>query len=151
VKEWLFSPEGREFLVEQYQRAGRSTHSIAAELNTYAKFIARALKHHGIPARSRSEAQAQALKSGRHGHPTRGKGWAPEQRARIGEGVARAWERMGDAEYERRVVEAKARYEAMGEGERGRLVAAAGEGTRRAAVEGSRLEKYLFLLLSARG
>lgn len=70
----LFTPHGREFLQAEYLDKGRSTHEIAGELGTYANRIVRALRYHGLPTRDRSDAQKAALKSGRHAHPTKGKG-----------------------------------------------------------------------------
>ncbi len=73
TKGYLFSSEGRPFLLHEYNEQGKSTYVIAAELGTYANVVRRALLHHGIQLRSHSEAQQQALKSGRTLHPTRGR------------------------------------------------------------------------------
>ena len=57
-----------------------STYSIAKELETYPKKIERILKKNGIKLRSKSEAQALAIKSGRAKHPTEGKERSEEQK-----------------------------------------------------------------------
>lgn len=70
-KTFLLSPAGGEYLRTQYGEKLRSTYEVAEELGCYANLVRRALFHHGIPLRDRSEAQKVALVTGRHKHPTR--------------------------------------------------------------------------------
>jgi transposase-like protein len=81
---------GRGFLVREYVENRRSTHDIARSLDTYPNLVRRALIEQGIPLRDRAAAQREALRSGRHPHPTRGRERTGEERARISEGMARA-------------------------------------------------------------
>lgn len=67
----FFCPQSKKYLQQHYVKLGKSTYVIAAEQGTYANLIRRALIHHGIPLRSKAQAQKIALKSGRHPHPTR--------------------------------------------------------------------------------
>ena len=54
------------YVISQYEQYS-STYSIAKELNTYPKKIERILKKNGVILRSRSEAQANAIKAQRGG------------------------------------------------------------------------------------
>jgi hypothetical protein len=80
---WLLSEQGKEWLEKEYVRKERSTYDLAYEKQTYAKAISRALHHHGLPVRDKSDAQIAALANGRHPHPTQGHHRPPEVRDRI--------------------------------------------------------------------
>lgn len=77
MKSFLFTAEGKVFLHQKYVIEKLSTYAIAKERGTYANEIRRALIFHGIPLRDKSEAQAEALESGRHKHPTKGRASSP--------------------------------------------------------------------------
>lgn len=87
MKHWLFDEQGREYLLEEYVTRRRSTYEIAAELDTYPNLVRRALHHHGIELRDKHQAQAEALASGRHAHPTQGRTRSEEERRAISEGM----------------------------------------------------------------
>ncbi len=78
---WLFTTEGKVYLLEEYERQGRSVHEISEERFTYPMLVFRALKSHGIPRRSKGEAQKVALQNGRATHPTKGKKKPPPSQA----------------------------------------------------------------------
>jgi hypothetical protein len=69
----LYSYAGRQWLEREYVQLSRSTYELAEQQGVSQKTIVRALKHHGLPIRDKSEAQKAALKSGRHPHPRRKK------------------------------------------------------------------------------
>lgn len=92
MKDWLFSEPGRQYLLAEYVTAERSTYSIADEKQTYANLVRRALLHHGIPLRSKADAQRAALKSGRHASPTAGRARTDEEKDHISAGVSRHWD-----------------------------------------------------------
>ena len=87
---WLNDPTGKAFLLAEYLANRRSTYDIARALGCHPNAVRRALVRHGIPPRTRSAAQAAALASGRHPHPTRGRARTPEERRAIGDGVHNA-------------------------------------------------------------
>jgi hypothetical protein len=97
MKHYLFSERGKNYLLSEYVEKERSTYDIAAENLTYANLVRRALVHHGLYRRDKSQAQKAALKAGRHDHPTQGRSRTPEERQRIGEGVSRARRGNGGA------------------------------------------------------
>jgi hypothetical protein len=90
MKHFFFSERGKSYLLCEYVEKERSTYDIAAENQTYANLVRRALVHHGLYRRDKSQAQKAALKAGRHTHPTEGRPHSSEVRQRIGEGVSRA-------------------------------------------------------------
>jgi len=87
VKDWLMGPAGAAYLTQEYVLGNRSTYELAQEKGTYPNMVRRALVHHGLERRTRSEAQKQALKKGRHPHPTKGRPREVEVRERIRKGV----------------------------------------------------------------
>jgi len=90
MKNFFFSERGKTYLLCEYLKKERSTYDIAAEHRSYANLVRRALLHHDIPVRNKSEAQQAAWKAGRNTHPTEGRTRSPEERHKIGEGVSRA-------------------------------------------------------------
>ena len=60
-------------IIEMYNDHSKSTYEIAKSLNTYPNKIRRTLIKHGYTLKDKSEAQKNALKTGRCAHPTAGK------------------------------------------------------------------------------
>ena len=89
MKDWLFTSEGKAYLQGEYVEKNRSTYDIAAERGTYANKVRRALLAHGFRPRDKSRAQAAALASGRHAHPTKGRTRTDEERDNIRDGLKR--------------------------------------------------------------
>ncbi len=87
MKQWLFTEQGRAYLLEEYIVKVRSTYAIAAERGTYPNMVRRALQSHGFRLRDKSAAQAAALASGRHAHPTKGRSRSAEEREAISAGL----------------------------------------------------------------
>lgn len=85
------SEKGKVYLLEQYEKAQLSTYIVAKALGTYANCVRRALIHHKIELRDKSEAQRASLESGRHEHPTQGRPRTEDEKVAIGEGVVAAW------------------------------------------------------------
>lgn len=83
ARQLLFGPNGKEYLQREYVTNERSTHEIAEQMKTYHKLVRRALQHHQIGIRNRSEAQSSALTTGRAPHPTKGKSRPEVTRERI--------------------------------------------------------------------
>jgi very-short-patch-repair endonuclease len=141
----------RDFIIEAYTTGKKSTYEISQELGTYPNKIRRALKKFGVELRDKSSAQAQAIKSGRHKHPTKGQVRSKEDRVKISEGMSEHWTGMDDQERKRRSEMAKKQWEGMSDEEKFELRRAAAEGVRRAAKEGSKVEKFLYHGLTERG
>lgn len=149
-RQFLFSADGKVFLNEEYAKKGCSTYQLAESLGTYPNLVRRALKHHHIPTRDHSKAQAIALATGRHHHPTKGTKRLETTKDKISGSVAESWSNIDEKERQRRSDLAKAQWHDMGAGKREELRKLSGEAVRQAAVEGSRLEKFLVTELLAR-
>ena len=134
----------RDFIIDAYVTEKKSTYEISQELGTYPNKIRRALKKFGVELRDKSSAQSQAIKSGRHKHPTKGKVRSEEERLKISEGMSVHWTDMDDQERLRRSEMAKKQWEEMTDEEKFELRRAAAEAVRRAAKEGSKVEKFLY-------
>jgi very-short-patch-repair endonuclease len=150
-EDFLFSPRGRDWLIEYYVHKRQSTYELADVQGTYPNRIRRALLHHDIPLRDRSDALRAALKSGRHAHPTKGKRREGDVKHKIGVAVAAKWQALDPKDRQERSAMGRCQWQAMPERQREWLRQAAAEGMRRAAKEGSKLERHLFTGLAALG
>ena len=146
-----FAEQHKELLVRAYKREKRSTYDIAEELNTYPNKILRALKYLNINMRSKSSAQSNAIKQGRHTHPTKGKVRTEESKIKISEGMAKHWKDMEEEEREERSKKARQQWESMSESDKENLRKKAAEAVLKASREGSKIEKFLFNSLTNSG
>ncbi len=131
----------KEWMEEAYST--RSYASIATELNSYPNAVRRLALKLGIKPKGKSEAQAQALASGRHGHPTKGRVRSKEEKIAISEGVAKSWKNLTEDEYNDRVEQGRTQWANMTKTEKDRLQSLAMEAVRKASREGSQLEKFI--------
>lgn len=131
------------YLRDAYEIRNLSTYQIAVEMDTYPNRVRRALKKYNITLRDKSKAQSEALRSGRHNHPTKGKKRSEAVKIKISESMAKVWEKMDDTEKERRINLAKKQWASMSFEEQLEFKRLAVDAVRVAAVEGSKLEKYL--------
>ena len=69
----LQDKEKIQIIQERYVKKNQSFREIAKDLNTYPNRILRDAKKFNIPIKSKSQAQKNALKSGKHKHPTKGR------------------------------------------------------------------------------
>ena len=141
----------REYLIEQYVQRKRSFADIAAEFGTYPNKIRREAIRFGIQPRDKSKAQKNALKSGRHKHPTKGQERSPETKIKISNKVAESWQNISDKEYNKRIKQAQKRWKKMSKDEKKALQKSAGDAVRKAGKEGSKMEKFLLETLRNSG
>lgn len=143
TKSWAFllSPRGKAWLEEHYLRQGESTHAIAAALKTYPGAIRNALLKHGIPMRTKADAQAMAIETGRTTHPTRGRKRTAQEKRAIGAGSKKAWEGRTDREEVSR--QARQRWESLPEQDRARITKLGLDAVREASRRGSRLQNFI--------
>jgi len=135
--------EKKKFFQQLYDNRGLSWSVIAKMCGTYTNKVRRDAVRLGIESRSKSEAQALALSTGRHHHPTKDKCHSKTTKIRISESVAEDWDNMTTAQRQKKRDEAKERWNKKTDEEIRQFREAAGEGVRTAAKEGSALEKYL--------
>jgi very-short-patch-repair endonuclease len=138
------------YVIKKYSE-NFSTYSIAKELDTYPKKIERILKKNGIKLRSKSEAQALAIKSGRAKHPTEGKERSAEQKLKISEGKAKHWQSMSKEDRDAVSKAAKDRWDNIPPEKLREMRESAGRALRLTTVEGSKAEKSLKKNLETEG
>ncbi len=143
----LTSEQGKAYLQEEYVNKNRSTYDIAKELNTYPNKVRRALIEHEIDLRDKSTAQKEALKSGRHSHPTEGTKRKQVTKNKISSTVASIWSNLTSNEKSNRQKQAKEFWESIPESKKEFMRREAAKAIRKAAVEGSEVEKYIMLSL----
>lgn len=138
-------------IIEMYNDQDKSTYEIAKSLNTYPNKIRRTLIKHGYKLKDKSEAQKNALKSGRCEHPTAGKKRSIEEKLKISESMENHWDTMTDAKRQQRVDQAKKRWDEMGDAQKGKMSKLATDAIRKAGKEGSKLEKFVMEKLVENG
>lgn len=138
-------------ILNMYEVENKSIGEIAKELNTYPNKIRRILIKLGAKMKTKSEAQKLALQSGRHKHPTKGKERDESTKLKISNSVADYWENMDENDYQERVEKGQKQWENMSETEKHELQKAAGDAVRKAAKEGSKMEKYIYEELVSNG
>lgn len=126
-----------------YEIENRSFKEIADMLGTYANKIRRDAIKYKINIRDKSEAQKNALSSGKHSHPTKGKKRSEETKQKIGEAVLKSWENLPDSDLHKRKLKAKQNWENLTDDEKKLMQQKANEAVRVSSKQGSKLEKFL--------
>lgn len=142
--ETLSDSDKISLLKEEYCSKNRSFPDIASDYGTYANKLRRDAIKFKIPVRDRSEAQKNALASGRHKHPTKGTIRSAETKQKIGASVLTFWEDMSEAELEVRKKKFKEQWEKLSDEDKKAMQQAANEAVRLASKNGSKLEKFIF-------
>ena len=117
---------------------------IAKKYKTYPNKVRRDAAKLGIESRTKAHAQTVALDMGRAIHPTQGKPRSEATKIKISETVATNWSELSDEEKNERSKQAKAQWANMTDEERKAFQKASAIAIRKAAIEGSKLEKYLY-------
>lgn len=138
-------------VVSMYENENKSTYEIAELLNTYPNKVRRILKRHGCQLKTQSEAQKNALTSGRKDHPTSGKKRSYEEKLKISSSLSEHWENLTEEQRKLRSDNAKERWENMSESQREKICQMATEAIRKAGKEGSKFEKFLRTKLAEAG
>ena len=147
----LSDQDKKDLIVSLYSSQGKSFADIAGMYDTYANRIRRDAKKFNIKIRDKSEAQKNALKTGKHSHPTRGKERSEDTKQKIGMGVLNAWENLEDKEIQKRKLKAKQNWENLDENTKENILKSANTAVRSTSKVGSKLEKYLHKRLLADG
>ena len=98
----LSDKDKKDFIVKEYEVNQKSFGDIAKLGNTYANKIRRDAIKFKINIRNKSEAQKNALKTGKTSHPTQGKERYQNTKEKIGMKVLQYWENMSDKELQQR-------------------------------------------------
>lgn len=127
----------------EYINNNKSFGDIAKDYNTYTNKIRRDAIKFNIPIRDKSAAQKNALQTGKHKHPTKGKTRSEKTKEKIGLSVMNSWENMSKSELKRRSELAKLNWEKLPEHIKQNRLQEANLAVRESSRSGSKLEKYL--------
>jgi very-short-patch-repair endonuclease len=130
-------------LKDLYTKQKLSFHDIAAKYDTYPNKIRRDAKKLNISIRDKSQAQKNALKTGKHAHPTKGTKRPDHTKQKIGKSVMQSWDSLSDSELEKRRDQARLNWEQLDEDTKANMQQLANSAVRQSSKTGSKLEKFL--------
>jgi very-short-patch-repair endonuclease len=147
----LSESEKIDILQNHYIEEQKSFKDIADMYNTYPNKIRRDAQKIGLPIRNKSEAQKNALETGKHKHPTKGQTRSEETKEKIGLSIMNSWENMSKSELKRRSELAKLNWEKLPEEVKKNRLQSANAAVRETSKLGSKLERYLLENLLSNG
>lgn len=143
--------EKQRLIKDLYETKNKSFKDIADQLGTYANKIRRDAIKFKINIRDKSEAQKNALSSGKHKHPTKGKSRPDSIKQKIGNSVLKSWSELNEIDLNARKQKARDNWENLTEDEKSFMQQKANQAVRVASKTGSKLEKFLLNQLIADG
>jgi very-short-patch-repair endonuclease len=147
----LNDTEKKKIISKLYSEENKSFQDIAEIYGTYANKIRRDAKKFNIPIRDKSQAQKNALQTGKHKHPTKGKVRDEETKNKIGASVMGFWDGLTEAELDQRKQVAKNNWDNMTEEQKTYIRQQANTAVRQASKVGSKLERFLLDKLLGNG
>lgn len=138
-------------LQKLYIEKKHSFADIATMHGTYANKIRRDAKKFNLSIRDKSEAQKNALKTGRHEHPTKGKNRTEDTKQKIGKSVMLCWDSLTIDELEKRKQTAKLNWDKLDDNVKLNMQQAAAKAVRESSKTGSKLEKFIHKQLLSLG
>lgn len=139
----LSDKQKRELLVKEYETNNNSFRDIANNYGTYANKVRRDAIKLKIKIRDKSEAQKNALSSGKSEHPTKGKVRSEEVKEKIGMSVMNAWDNLDEATLNNRKEKARKNWESLSDDVKANILKEANAAVRQASKVGSKLEVYM--------
>jgi very-short-patch-repair endonuclease len=133
----------QKLLTKLYIDQGLSFHDIATQLDTYPNKVRRDAMKFQIPIRDKSTAQQNALKTGKHKHPTKGHKRSEQVKNKIGKSVMDSYESLPDDQKDIRKEKARQRWDSLSEDEKKERLSAANKAVRVSSKVGSKLEHFL--------
>lgn len=140
----LSDQQKKEILRQEYELKKHSFNDIAEKYETYSNKIRRDAIKFKIKIRDKSQAQKNALQSGRTEHPTAGKERSQEVKNKIGMGVLQSWEELDDKTIKKRKDKARKNWESLSDDAKANILKQANDAVREASKKGSKLELFLF-------
>lgn len=147
----LSESQKKELLKQRYEVNKQSFADIAQDTQTYANKLRRDAIKFKIKIRDKSEAQKNALETGKTSHPTAGKKRSQATRDKIGMSVLNSWENLDETEIKKRKQNAKLSWENKSDSEKQDILKQANSAVRQAGKTGSKLEKFLLNELLSNG
>lgn len=139
----LSDQEKKDIIYNLYVMELKSFGDIASSMGTYANRIRRDAQKFDIPIRNKSEAQANALKTGRTKHPTEGTQRSEDTKSKIGLGLAKSWDSMGETAKQKIIEQKREQWNKLSEDQKANMQKSANSAVRLASKTGSKLEKYI--------
>lgn len=133
----------KDLITKEYIENKKSFQNIASIYGTYSNKIRRDAKKLKIPIRTKSEAQSNAILTGSHEHPTKGKKRPEEVKQKIGLSVYENWQNLSDSEIQDRKDKARENWNKKSEDEKQEIIQKANKAVRESSKTGSKLEKFL--------
>lgn len=133
----------QELIHKEYEINKKSFADIADQVGTYANKIRRDAIKYGVKIRDKSAAQANALKSGKADHPTKGRKRSSTVKEKIGLSVLQSWENLSDSEITNRKNKARINWNSKDDDEKQNILRQANAAVRETSKTGSKLEKFL--------
>ena len=138
-------------VVKLYKSGNYSTYELAEKFETYPNKIRRILRKNGVPLRSKSAAQKNALKKGRASPPTKGKSQSDATKRKISDSQGKIWDNMSPEERQKRSDNGKDAWNKKSEEEQSQLIRKAQDAIRESSKRGSKLERFLLDCLTEAG
>lgn len=146
------SDEAKANLINKlYWEENLSFKDIASKHNTYANKILRDAKKLGIKRKNKSEAQKNALQTGRIQHPTKGKIRTEEEKQNIGLGVMKSWDSMDESQIKQKRIVAQKLWDQKSDDEKMNMLQKANLAVRKTSKVGSKLEHFVLNYLIDNG
>jgi very-short-patch-repair endonuclease len=140
----LLSQKDKEKIIRDlYLKQKKSFADIAEAYDTYPNKIRRDAVSFKIPIRDKALAQKNALETGKHKHPTKGKTRSDSEKASIGLGVMKSWEDLSEQELQDRKNKSKEMWAKLDEDTKQNIIKLANQAVRVSSKVGSKLEKFL--------
>lgn len=133
----------KDILITEYEKNSKSFQDIAKEYGTYSNKIRRDAIKFKIKIRDKSQAQKNALATGKADHPTKGKERSEDVKNKIGTSVMEAWENLDDNELQSRKEKARQNWEKLPDDIKENILQQANSAVREASKKGSKLEIFL--------
>lgn len=140
----LSDNQKKQLIKQMYEVDNKSFKDIADILNTYANKIRRDAIKFKINIRDKSDAQKNALKTGKHKHPTKGMVRENSTKQKIGLAVLKSWEELSEDDLLSRRLKAKENWENLSEDDKANMQKKANDAVRLTSKVGSKLEKFIF-------
>ena len=147
----LTDDQKKDFLKQKYEVEQKSFGDIAKDVGTYSNRIRRDAIKLNINIRDKSEAQKNALSSGKTQHPTKGKTRPIKVKEKIGLSVLESWQNLDETELTERKNKARANWNNKSEDEKQNMLKQANAAVREAGKTGSKLEKFILKQLLSSG
>jgi len=136
-----------DIIQTKYIKEQKSFQAIAKEYGTYPNRILRDAKKLNIPIRSKSQAQKNAISSGIHKHPTKGRKRSESEKINIGSGVMKNWSNADPKRLAQKKASAKMLWDKKTDEEKNNMLSKANMAVRQSSKIGSKMEHYILNFL----